>query len=78
MNACWAIPDGRIVLRIGVSDEPLDCFGGFTLIEHQIVEGLRVPLITFSLIVHRSPRVSTSNLDFLNLGLVPSPQLNFL
>jgi hypothetical protein len=47
-----AIPDGRIVLRIGISDKPLDCLGGFTLIEHQIVEGLRVLLIPFKLIDH--------------------------
>ena len=48
-----AITDGRIVLRIGISGELLDRFGRLTLIEHEVVEGLRIALVAFSLIRHR-------------------------
>ena len=47
MNACLPVRNGRIVLRVRVANTLLDCLGGSTLIEHQIVESLRVPLVAF-------------------------------
>src|SRR5260221_918278 len=52
-----AVPDGGLVLRVGLADELLHGLRGTALVEHQVVRGLRVLLIAFEAIGHRAPRL---------------------
>jgi hypothetical protein len=50
-----AISNRGIMLEIGLSCVSLDCLGGLTLIEHQIIELRHRLLVAFQLLIHSEP-----------------------